>query len=347
MRKLATIRVAKEINPIVGADAIEAVRVDGWTCVSKKGEFQVGDKGIYFEIDSFLNGEDERFKFLSKQFINFENKIGARLRTIRLRGQLSQGLFLPLEKFPELQGLDIGADVTEILGVTKWEPPMPAQLAGEVVGIFPHFIKKTDEERIQNLVQEIEVDNRGQEFEMSVKLDGSSMTVYRFDRATDKMGEVFTDFGVCSRNYNLRESEKNSLWRVARKNRMLEALEFLGRNLAFQGEIIGEGIQGNNEDLKGQEFFLFNIFDIDNQKHLSPAERQEIVKVLNENGFAIKHVPIVGTIVLNHSVDEILAMADGQSLNNANREGLVFKRMDGQFSFKAISNWYLEKHQNR
>jgi len=106
----------------------------------------------------------------------------------------------------------------------------------------------------QNLIQEIEVDNRGQEFEMSVKLDGSSMTVYRFDRATDKMGEVFTDFGVCSRNYNLRESEKNSLWRVARKNRMLEALEFLGRNLAFQGEIIGEGIQGNNEELKGQEF---------------------------------------------------------------------------------------------
>lgn len=347
MRKLATIRVAKELNPIVGADAIEAVRVDGWTCVSKKGEFQVGDKGIYFEIDSFLNGEDERFQFLSKQFINFENKIGARLRTIRLRGQLSQGLFLPLEKFPELQGLDVGADVTEILGVTKWEPPMPAQLAGEVVGIFPHFVKKTDEERIQNLIQEVEVDNRGQEFEMSVKLDGSSMTVYRFDRATDKMGEVFTDFGVCSRNYNLRESEKNSLWRVARRNRMLEALEFLGRNLAFQGEIIGEGIQGNNEDLKGQEFFLFNIFDIDNQKHLSPTERQEIVKVLSENGFVIKHVPVIGNIVLNHSVDEILAMADGQSLNNANREGLVFKRVDGQFSFKAISNWYLEKHQNR
>ena len=147
MRKLATIRVAKELNPIVGADAIEAVRVDGWTCVSKKGEFQVGDKGIYFEIDSFLNGEDQRFQFLSKQFINFEGKTGARLRTIRLRGQLSQGLFLPLEKFPELQGLAVGADLTEILGVTKWEPPMPAQLAGEVVGIVAHFIRTTDQNR--------------------------------------------------------------------------------------------------------------------------------------------------------------------------------------------------------
>lgn len=346
MRKLATIRVANALFPITGADAIEAVRVDGWVCVAKKGEFKAGDKGIYFEIDSFLNGEDERFNFLAKQFINYNGKQGARLRTIRLRGQLSQGLFLPLDKFPEVAHLEVGSDVTEILGVTKWEPPMPAQLAGEVVGVFPHYIAKTDEERVQNLTQEI-IDNSGQEFEASVKLDGSSMTVYRFDRATNKEGNTFLDHGVCSRNYNLRESEKNSLWRVARKNRMLEALDFLGRNLAFQGEIIGEGIQGNNEGLVGQDFYLFNIFDIDAQKHLGPNERQEIVKVLNKEGFPIKHVPIVGNIVLNHSVDEILAMADGQSLNNANREGLVFKRLDGQFSFKAISNWYLEKHANR
>lgn len=346
MRKLATIRVATALFPITGADAIEAVRVDGWVCVAKKGEFKAGDKGIYFEIDSFLNGEDERFNFLAKQFINYNGKQGARLRTIRLRGQLSQGLFLPLDKFPEVAHLEVGSDVTEILGVTKWEPPMPAQLAGEVIGVFPHWAKRSDQERIQNFVQEAE-DNRGQEFEVTVKLDGSSMTVYRFDRAVNKEGETYLDYGVCSRNYNLRESEKNSLWRVARKNRMLEALDFLGRNLAFQGEIIGEGIQGNNEALVGQDFYLFDIFDIDNQKYLAPNERQEIVKVLNKEGFPIKHVPIVGNIVLNHTVDEILAMADGQSLNNANREGLVFKRLDGQFSFKAISNWYLEKHANR
>lgn len=346
MRKLATIRIANAISPIVGADAIEAVRVDGWVCVAKKGEFKVGDKGIYFEIDSFLPGEDERFSFLAKQFTTFEGKQGARLRTIRLRGQLSQGLFLPLAKFPELQNVEVGADVTDILGVSKWEPPMPAQLAGEVVGIFPHWAKKSDQERIQNLMSEIE-DNKGQEFEVSVKLDGSSMTVYRFDRATDKEGERFLDHGVCSRNYNLRESEKNSLWRVATKNRMMEALDFIGRNLAFQGEIIGEGIQGNNESLSGQDFYMFDIYDIDAQKYLAPAERQEIVSVLNQNGFSLKHVPIIGNTLLNHSVDELLAMADGQSLNNANREGLVFKRMDGQFSFKAISNWYLEKHQNR
>ena len=346
MRKLASIRAAADVFPIVGADAIVAVKVDGWVCVAKKEEFKPGDKGIYFEIDSFLPGEDERFQFLEKQFINFDGQKGARLRTIRLRGQLSQGLFLPLDKFPELQGMEIDEDVTEILGVKKWEPPMSTQLAGEIEGLFPHYIKKTDESRIQNILREIN-DNQGEEFELSVKLDGSSMTVYRFDRATDKEGNVFLDHGVCSRNYNLRETEGNTMWRVARKNRLLESLDFLGRNLALQGEIIGEGIQGNHEGILGHDFFLFNIFDIDSQCHLAPEERQEIVKLLNENGFNIKHVPVIGIIVLNHTVEQILEMADGQSLNNAKREGLVFKRKDGKFSFKAISNWYLEKHQNR
>lgn len=147
MRKLASIRVANAIKAIEGADAIEAVGVDGWFCVAKKGEFKLNDKGIYFEIDSFLPASDERFAFLGKQFINFNNNLGARLRTIRLRGQLSQGLFLPLDKFPEFADLEIGADVTEQLNIDKWEPPIPAQLSGEVNGVFPSKIFKTDQER--------------------------------------------------------------------------------------------------------------------------------------------------------------------------------------------------------
>lgn len=147
MRKLASIRVANNLFPIEGADAIEAVQVDGWVCVSKKGEFQAGDKGIYFEIDSFLPSSDSRFSFLEKQFVSFEGNRGARLRTIRLRGQRSQGLFLPLDKFPELQGKEVGDDVTEMLGVVKWEAPVPAQLAGEVEGGFPNYINQTDQNR--------------------------------------------------------------------------------------------------------------------------------------------------------------------------------------------------------
>lgn len=199
----------------------------------------------------------------------------------------------------------------------------------------------------QNLIHEIEV-NRNQEFEVTVKLDGSSMTVFRDLNATNEMGEMVVREGVCGRNWDLRETEGNSLWRVARKNKILEGIASLNRSLAFQGEIIGDGIQGNPEKIQGQEFFLFDIFDIDNQKYLSPVERQEIVKTLNANGFPIKHVPILPNLILNHTMEEILNMADGISLNpNEKREGLVFKRLDGQFSFKAISNWYLEKHKDR
>lgn len=199
----------------------------------------------------------------------------------------------------------------------------------------------------QNILPDLAA-NKGQEFEVSIKLDGSSMTVFRNDKAMDKTGTEILREGVCSRNWELRESDKNSLWRVARKNRMLEALAFLNRNLAFQGEIIGEGIQGNPEKMQGHDFYMFDIYDIDNQCYLNPSERQKIVKELNDNGFPIKHVPILENMILDHTVEELLAMADGQSLNpKEKREGLVFKRLDGQFSFKAISNWYLEKHKDR
>lgn len=345
MRKLASIRLVNNVFPIDNADSLEAVQVGGWVCVTQKNLFKPGDVGIYFEIDSFLPASDSRFSFLEKQFIHFNEKKGARLRTIRLRGQLSQGLFLPVTKFPEVENMPVGSDVTEILGIEKWEPFIPAQLAGEVVGTYPYFIPTSDQERIQNLDNELS-ENQGQEFEVTIKLDGSSMTVYRNDKALDKNGSIRQ--GVCSRNWELRETAGNSLWRVTRKNGILEALEYLGRNLAFQGEIIGNGIQGNPEKLSGQEFYVYNIYDIDSSKYLSPDQRMDILKDLNDNGFKISHVPVEPTLVLNHTMEEILAMADGTSLNpTQKREGLVFKRKDGLFSFKAISNWYLEKHKDR
>lgn len=341
MRRLASIRRVSEIFPIVGADAIEAARVDGWTCVVKKGEFATGDLGVYYEIDSFLPAEDSRYSFLEKSFIEVDGKRGARLRTMRLRGQLSQGLLLPISSFPELTEAVEGDDVTEALGITKWEPPIPANLSGEIAGAFPSKIRKTDQERIQNLVDEIAV-NAGEEFEVTIKLDGTSMTVFR--DATG--GEV--DFGVCGRNWRLHETETNSLWKAAREDRFEEALGEIGRSLAFQGELLGEGIQGNNEKLKGQGFYVFDIFDIERGEYLAPRERMSIIEELRGKGFAIKHVPILDDLTLSHTVEELLGMADGASLNpNEKREGLVFKRKDGGFSFKAISNWYLEKHGNR
>lgn len=339
MRQLASIRTVRDIQPILGADVIVATQVDGWKCITKKGEFNVGDIGVYFEIDSFLSGQDERFSFLSKQFINFEGDIGARIRTIKLKGQIAQGLMLPLRLFPEITNPQVGQDVTEILNVKKWEPYTPPQLAGEVNGIFPNFIKKTDEERIQNLIDQIQTEIAGQTFEITVKLDGTSMTVFRNDDVS----------GVCGRNWDLRENITNSLWSVTRRNKLIEAINLLGRNIALQGELIGESIQGNNENIKGQDFFLFNIWDIDKGEYVSPQERKELANELVKLGAKVNQVPSIGTITFakDVTVADILAMADGKSLFALNREGLVFKRIDGKFSFKAISNWYLQKYSDR
>jgi RNA ligase (TIGR02306 family) len=339
MRALATIRAAGENFAIEGADLIQATRVDGWVCVTKKGEFNLGDNGVYFEIDSFLPGTDNRYSFLEKNFITWNSKLGARLRTMKLRGQISQGLFLPMSSFPELSNANVGDDVTEVLGIEKWEPPIPTQLAGEVTGKMRSVIPVTDEERIQNLVCEIATKIAGKTFEKTIKLDGTSMTVF------NQNGES----GVAGRNWEMRESEANTLWRVARKNKLIESLVALGKNIALRGELIGEGIQENNEKITGNEFYLFNIWDIDEGKYLSPEARDVLVTKLIDLGANIKQVPDEGFITFseNVTIDDILALADGKSLFAKNREGIVFKRIDGKFSFKAISNWYLLKHANR
>lgn len=211
VRKLATIRRISAIEPIPGADNIESVTVDGWSCIAKKGEFQVDDLCVYFEIDSFLPIRPE-FEFLRKSsYRKMGDKEGFRLRTIRLRGTLSQGLVLPLhdcfnlsrddESFPE-----VGNDYTEFLGVTLFEKPIPAQLEGKVKGYFPGFIRKTDQERIQNLWGKVQYTD--ETFEVTVKLDGTSCTYFYKD------GE----FGVCSRNLQILETEGNTLWEIAKRH---------------------------------------------------------------------------------------------------------------------------------
>lgn len=187
----------------------------------------------------------------------------------------------------------------------------------------------------QNLVPEIE-ENQGRIFEATIKLDGSSMTVYRHNE----------HLGVCSRNLELKETEDNSLWTVARRQKILEGLEFFGKNYAIQGEIIGEGIQDNREEIKGQDFFIFDIFDIDNYRYLKPQERLDFISEMQKAGFEVKPVPFVNPnqpfVTLKGSVDELLDVAVGPSMNpNATREGIVWKRDDGDFSFKTISNEYL------
>lgn len=347
MRKLATIRKIDDIRPIPDADAIECAVIGGWTVVVKKGEFKPGDLAVYCEIDSWIPTEIAPFLSKGQEPREYEGIKGERLRSVKLRGQLSQGLLLPFtadmaikigappgSKFTDYVGLD----VSESLNIKKFEPPIPAQLAGEVKGAFPGFIPKTDQERVQNLAAELEAwKEEGDFWEVTEKLDGSSMTVYIRD------GEV----GVCSRNLELKRNQNNSLWKTAILHGLDEILiahhtfdsEF---SVALQGELIGEGIQGNPYKRKGQQFYLFDVYLINDGRYMTPPERQ---KFADDNG--ISHVPIMDTGGLLQDVDMegILFGAEGKSVFNeqAEREGLVFKRWDGAASFKAISNRFLLK----
>jgi RNA ligase (TIGR02306 family) len=342
MRKMASIRVINDIRLIPGADAIECAVVGGWNVVVKKGEFTVGDLTIFCEIDGWIPHELAPFLSKGQAPREYNGVQGERLRTVKLRGQVSQGLLIAGTICPS--GLMVhradstahifqeGDDVSEWLGIVKYEPPLPAQLAGEARGLFPSFIPKTDQERIQNLTNEF-ADWTDLTWEVTEKLDGSSMTVY-------VNGD---DFGVCSRNLNLRDTADNTMWQVAHREGILTAIQDSGLNIAVQGEIIGTGIQGNPYKIAGQSFYVFDIFDIDKQSYFTPQQRQDFCQ-----RFELLHVPVLDTdATLPGSVADVLLGAEAKSELNGTteREGLVYKCNQQPLSFKAISNRFLLKSQ--
>lgn len=349
-RKLASVRRVKAIRDIPGADMIEVVTVDGWDVVSQKAVgHKVGDLVCYFEIDSFLPVREE-FEFLRKGCYRSIEGLGEgfRLRTIKLRGQVSQGLIIPLRELNVdfIQAPKEYEDLTDILGVIKYDPPIPTQLQGEVKGNFPGFIPKTDQERIQNIYYQAHL---GQMYEASLKLDGSSMTVYG---VVPSASEITT--GVCSRNMDYKinaVNESNSFVRIYHKydlaNKMKQAIEKFGFDMAVQGELMGPGIQGNREKLSEHEFFVYSVFNINTQKYLLPSERRKVVAFLG-----LKHVPIIEIINLQgFSIDDMLGWVanvtkepiDGIQWNKI-PEGVVFKSVETpENSFKVINNTFLLK----
>jgi len=353
MRTLASIQLIAEVQPIEGADSIEKVRVNDWWCVAKKGEFTVDAPCVYFEIDSLLPSSNPAFEFLAKgtkekkMNIDGVEYVGYRLKTIRLRGQISQGLALPLEilqdKIYSTTGdpcsyLKVGDDISKTLGIVKYEPPIPAELAGKMKGNFPSFIPMTDEERVQNLGDIVEA-NKGNIFYVTEKLDGTSFTAYIKDGV----------FGVCSRNIDLLESEGNTHWKIARIYGLEEKLRADGRNLAIQGEVVGEGIQANPLRLLGWGLFVFGVYDISLGKYLDFAD---FISFCSAND--LQTVPILhDALTLDNTVTGLLEMAEGKSVLNdeTEREGIVFRPLaettytvrgeTRRLSFKAISNAYL------
>lgn len=342
-RKLATIRRINAITPIEGADKIVCATVDGWKLVTAiDNGFKVGDLVVYLEIDSWVPHHVAPFLSKDKEPREYNGVKGERLRTIKLRGQVSQGLIMPLSVLPHSLGYEFaateGEDVTHWLNIQKWERPIPVQMAGKMRGNFPSFIFKTDQERIQNLAKKLD-SYRGLTFEVTEKLEGSSMTAYR--RAVDET----VDFGVCSRNIDLIETEENIYWQVARKYDLPGILERAGLNIALQGELIGPNVEGNIYGLKEHEFRLFDIFDINTATYWDEDRRDAFAA---EHGILIAPPDPKNPRFTLHdaTIDDILAWAEEfpSSLAPVLREGIVFKCIeDPNISFKAISNKYLLK----
>jgi RNA ligase (TIGR02306 family) len=354
MRNLSSIKTVNEIRAIEGADRIWAYRVDGWWVVDQKEKYNIGDLVVYFEIDSVLPISSE-FEFLRKNsyvkkdwLVSTENPTGEgfRLRTIKLRKQISQGLIIPIpvdfpyykitngnvvtiEDYEEL-------DLTDYFGVVKWDPPVPATLSGKVKGNFPSFIPKTDQERVQNLRTKDIIPYINDMFEVTIKLDGSSMTFYHNN------GKI----GLCSRNLELEwENDQSTTFAQTFINmNIVSVLPELG-NIAIQGELMGPGIQGNRENLKTHKFFVFDVYDIDTGSYYDSEKRQALVEALRSNGVNIDHCPVLEPMnALRSTIDYLLNFAEGKSINNEVREGLVFKSIQNpNFSFKAISNQFLLK----
>ena len=332
MRELVTIKPITAIKPIEGADRIVGYEIDnGWIVVDQKDAYNIGDMVVFLEIDSWVPTEMAPFLSKGKEPRVYNGIRGEKLRTVKLRGQVSQGLILPLSNFPLLENVPEDTDLAELLGVTKWEAPIPACLSGRVRGNFPSKIRKTDQERCQNLWNKIP---RNLDYEVTVKIDGSSMTAY-YDVNSDKEDK----FGVCSRNLDLFETEGNSFWDMANKLNLREKMVAYGRNIAIQGELWGRGINGNWEGCPEHHFNVFDIWDIDNQCYLGSEERMKVVSDLG-----LEHTPVLCIRKFDfETLQEALDWTEGPSIINPIREGTVWKSVDGTFSFKIISNRFLIK----
>lgn len=354
MRKLVTKRIIDSISPIENADAIETAHVGGWQVVVKKGEMQRGDTAVYFEIDSALPVDDERYSFLKDRCLKrFTANSGEtvdeciRVKTIKLRGCLSQGLLLPVIQFPELSDIPMEEDCSEVLRVRHYDELSNMYsgnaTAGNQKGSFPCFIPKTDEERIQNLPAYFTT-MKDVEFEVSEKVDGSSMTVFYAPVLRPE-----SPFGVCSRNFELMlDDESSAFVRMAKAYRLdvilHESFLYDDKELALQGELNGPGINGNRDKSKELTFKVFRIYNITDQKFITPEQRINWC-----DAYLVPHVKVLQRhfkpFAEFKDMDELLKYSDGLTDNGNPREGLVYKEEDASnpITFKAVSNAYLIK----
>jgi len=256
--KLATFEIISEILPIEGADRIEIARVQGWQSVIRKGAYKVGDKVIFVPIDTVLPPAEWNKHLWDK---NDPTK-PIRVRSVKLKGVVSQGLIFPSslvsaqEIWDHMDDPDEDVSIAGMLGITKYEKPIPARLAGEVKGDFPtHLVSKTDEDNLKSNIAVLDELRSAATVICRTKKDGTSGSFIK---------EADGTFRVCSRNLELKDTEDNVYWKMARKYNLVNILL---PNTSIQAEICGVGIQKNPAGLKEVEMFVFNYKDLNTGKY--------------------------------------------------------------------------------
>ena len=343
VRKLASVQRIGSLQPIAGADKILAAGIRGWTCVVAIADgYAVGDHVAYFEIDSLLPLHPA-FEFLRGAgcYARVEGiGEGYRIKTRKLRGVISQGLVMPLASLAGLLGahpetpVPEGTDLTTALGVLKYEI-LDALPHSNIAGVWPAFLCKTDQERVQNVWTTIRISAAGatgdsdEHFEVTLKLDGTSCTAFHAN------GEI----GVCSRNFQIKLGEEGGVYSQLGEP-IAQKLAERGLNVAIQAEIMGPKIQQNREGLVKHQLFVFDVWDIDAQAYWDARRRRALCSELG-----LTHVPVIDEamgLARFDGVPALLAFAERPSLAHKIAEGVVFKSLRNPgVSFKAISQTFL------
>ena len=342
IRKLASIQEVKSLEPIDGADRIELANVLGWQCVVNKGQFHAGDLAVYFEIDSFLPVR-EQFEFLRKSCYTKSDLLGEgfRLRTQKFKGVISQGLLLPVGAFHEISAPIIGDDVTELLGVVKWQYEQRDTNDGRIIGLRPYCIPRTNETRIQ-VMPELLNEFESLEYYISTKMDGSSHSI-GIDQYTDT-------FYVSGHSY---EYNSGSFFEFVLQHEYGMRARAFAENehltsLVIQGEFCAPNIQSNRLKLDTPEWYIFTV--IENGRR---ASLHRMLTVCNALG--LRNVPIEETgfdlPAKYPDVDAILKRSEGDYPNGGKKEGIVVRPVEPAFSaligdylsFKAVNNQFLLK----
>lgn len=366
-RKLASIVEVASCDPIPDTDrlSVATMKGKGWRVVTARDEYKPGDLAVYFEIDSALPPDDSRYAFLRERCLRkFVSKSGRvlreviRIKTVKLRGVISQGLLMPFSAFPEIpREANMGADVTTLLHIEHFDeikeslqPAMGNPICADALGKFPSdFVPKTDEERIQNLGDWF-ASMKGRLWQVTQKHDGTSCTIAYSPSIDSENPEI-----VCSRNLRLKPQTADGKipvhWQMAEKYGIIGSLKYQhgmdGREFALQGEIVGPGINKCRNKETEYKFLCFRIWNVKEQQFLNPQDASAFCSI-----WKIPHVnviedrfPFFDRIT---TMDEALKFAEGKTPEGNEREGVVCKTVDdGPYrSFKVVSNRYLMKQED-